>query len=53
MPGDGEGEEIEGNRVHTSVRKFTWQELSRLNKRHNAHVAYRGKVSEKPLVDIE
>ena len=26
------------------VRKFTWKELSLLNQRHNAHVAYRGKV---------
>ena len=27
------------------VRKFTWKELSQLNQRHNAHVAYRGKVA--------
>ena len=27
------------------VRKFTWKELSLLHQRHNAHVAYRGKVS--------
>ena len=26
------------------VRKFTSEELSQLNRRHNAHVAYRGKV---------
>ena len=26
-------------------RKFTWKELSRLNEPHNAHIAYRGKVS--------
>ena len=26
------------------VRKFTWKELSQLHQRHNAHVAYRGKV---------
>lgn len=25
-------------------RKFTWRELSKLNGRHNAHVAVRGKV---------
>ena len=25
-------------------RKFTWKELSKLNSRHNAHVAVRGKV---------
>jgi hypothetical protein len=27
-----------------SIRKFTWKELSQLHQRHNAHVAYRGKV---------
>ena len=27
------------------ARKFTWKELSQLNRRENAHVAYRGKVS--------
>lgn len=26
------------------TRKFTWEELSKLNQRHNAHVAVRGKV---------
>ena len=26
------------------VQKFTWKELSQLHQRHNAHVAYRGKV---------
>ena len=26
-------------------RQFTWKELSKLNRRHNAHVAYRGKAS--------
>jgi hypothetical protein len=26
-------------------REFTWKELSKLNEPHNAHVAYRGKVS--------
>lgn len=26
------------------MKRFTWQELSLLNQRHNAHVAYRGKV---------
>jgi hypothetical protein len=25
--------------------KFTWKELSKLNEPHNAHVAYRGRVS--------
>ena len=28
------------------ARKFTSKELSKLNQRHNAHVAYRGKVSQ-------
>ena len=28
-----------------SIRKFTWKELSKFNEPHNAHVAYRGKVS--------
>ena len=27
-----------------SVKEFTWKQLSKLNSRHNAHVAYRGKV---------
>ena len=27
-----------------AVRRFTWKELGKLNQRHNAHVAYRGKV---------
>ena len=27
-----------------SSRSFTSEELSKLNERHNAHVAYRGKV---------
>ena len=26
------------------IRKFTWKELGKLNQRHNAHIAYRGKV---------
>ena len=34
-----------GNRGAAGARKFTWKELSKLNERHNAHVAYRGKVS--------
>lgn len=32
---------------NSGVRKFTSKELSQLNQRHNAHVAYRGKVSGK------
>ena len=34
------------------VRKFTWQELSKLNQRHNAHVAVRGKVKEARALQI-
>lgn len=36
-----------GEAVHSEspARKFTWEELSKLNQRHNAHVAVRGKVS--------
>lgn len=26
-------------------RTFTWKELSKLNERHNVHVAVRGKVA--------
>ena len=32
------------NKHSSGVRKFTSKELSQLNQRHNAHVAYRGKV---------
>ena len=52
MPGEGDD-------VHTGrstlesvtqrdpgVRKFTWQQLSKLNQPHNAHVAVRGKVRD-------
>ena len=41
------GEPSGAGNMHTvsdSVKKFTWKELSKLNSRHNAHVAYRGKV---------
>ena len=31
------------------VPRFTWEELSKLNQRHNAHVAVRGKVRERFL----
>ena len=47
MPGGGEETDttlLERNKEN-SMRTFTWRELSRLNSRHNAHVAYRGKVS--------
>ena len=48
MPGEGEEETdttLSEEKKENSVRTFTWRELSRLNSRHNAHVAYRGKVS--------
>jgi len=50
MPGEGDnllaGEDASGVAVQRDpgVRKFTWEELSKLNQRHNAHVAVRGKV---------
>lgn len=36
-------EQQKSYRVEKS-RLFTWEELSKLNEKHNAHVAYRGKV---------
>ena len=36
-----------GGPVRVPTRKFTWRELSKLNEPHNAHVAYRGKVSQR------
>ena len=46
MPGEGDGVLASANAVQSDpgVRKFTWEELSKLNQRHNAHVAVRGKV---------
>lgn len=53
MPGDGD-EALESAGINNPseavqsdvvTRKFTWEELSKLNQRHNAHVAVRGKVS--------
>ena len=32
-------------KMSVNSRVFTWRELSQLNRPHNAHVAYRGKVS--------
>ena len=43
MPGDGD-EVRASERREPGVRKFTWEELSKLNERHNAHIAVRGKV---------
>ncbi len=49
MPGgDGDGNvdiPVPTERMEQPVKKFTWKELSKLNSRDNAHVAYRGKVS--------
>ena len=39
------GSSASGGGGGDGVRKFTWKELSLLHQRHNAHVAYRGKVS--------
>ena len=36
-----------------SPRKFTWKELSQLNRPENAHVAVRGKVSRQVWLKIE
>ena len=46
MPGEGDGIPASASAVQSDpgVRKFTWEELSKLNQRHNAHVAVRGKV---------
>ena len=44
MPGDGDERETK-LLEERPVRQFTWKELSQLNRRENAHVAYRGKVS--------
>jgi cytochrome b involved in lipid metabolism len=46
MPGEGDGVPASASAVQSDpgVRKFTWEELSKLNQRHNAHVAVRGKV---------
>ena len=37
-------ERLNSVQAESVVRKFTWEELSKLNQRHNAHVAVRGKV---------
>ncbi len=52
MPGDGdeyistsggEASSVQGGKTKP-VRRFTSEELSRLNEPHNAHIAVRGKV---------
>ena len=52
MPGGGDEmrEPTSSVQREPSVRKFTWQELSKLNERHNAHVAVRGNVRERERV---
>ena len=45
MPGDGDSSDFVPETVEQPGKKFTWIELSNLNTRDNAHVAYRGKVS--------
>ena len=44
--------EDKGNADQTSrdklPKKFTWREMSALNKPENAHVAYKGKVRDLP-----
>ena len=47
MP-SGFGEESEQEikeAVKSTGKSYTWEELSKLNERHNLHVAVRGKVS--------
>jgi hypothetical protein len=39
-PGNG----VTGGSGGKPVRRFTWKELSKLNRPENAHVAVRGKV---------
>ena len=49
MPGEGDLAAPSGSATEARekpVKQFTWRELSKLNCRHNAHVAYRGKVRQ-------
>lgn len=43
--GTPEADTVHSRNGDAAVRKFTWRELSKLNEPHNAHIAYRGKVS--------
>ena len=54
MPGDGEVACAGESAVQSEpgVKKFTWQELSKLNQRHNAHAAVRGKVRNPPAAAL-
>ena len=48
--------EDKGNADQTSrdklPKKFTWREMSALNKPENAHVAYKGKVRDLPPLSL-
>ena len=39
---------MDGLETKGAVKRFTWRELSALNKPENAHVAYDGKVRSAP-----
>ena len=52
MPGEGESFEDIPDNEHLIPQKFTWRDLSKLNRRHNAHVAYRRRVSEALFIII-
>ena len=42
------GARMDGLETKGAVKRFTWRELSALNKPENAHVAYDGKVKSAP-----
>ena len=42
------GARMDGLETKGAVKRFTWRELSALNKPENAHVAYDGKVRSAP-----
>ena len=44
MPDGGATIQPDSDDPPRPVKKFTWQDLSKLNRRDNAHVAVRGKV---------
>ena len=44
MPDGGAATEPASGDPLQPVTKFTWEDLSKLNRPHNAHVAVRGKV---------
>ena len=47
MPDGGVATEPASGDSLRPVAKFTWEDLSKLNRPHNAHVAVRGKVRRK------